>query len=100
MRPFFIAATHFATLYTFNSAIWYKSGQIETGITTRVTDDLDAAQVKYDAIDVDGRHVTLSGIVSDTATKTAYLNTANDIYGALGQLAGLHSKPQATSSRL
>jgi OOP family OmpA-OmpF porin len=89
MRLLFIAATLFATLLTFYSALWYKSEQIETDITARVTDDLDTAQTKNIAIDVNGRHVTLSGIVNDAATETAYLDTANDTYGALGPIDGL-----------
>ena len=89
MRPIFIAATLFATLLTFYSALWYKSEQIETDITARVTDDLDAAQAKNIEIDVDGRHVTLSGIVNDAATETAYLDTADATYGALGPIDGL-----------
>lgn len=89
MRPLFIAGVLFFTLLTFYSALWFKSEEIEADITTRVTEDLEAAQVKNVAIDVDGRHVTLSGVVYDTDTESAYLDTADATYGALGPIDGL-----------
>lgn len=89
MRPILILGVLFFTLLTFYSALWYKSEEIEADITTRVTNDLDTAQAKDVEIDVDGRHVTLSGIVYDTATESAYLDTADQTYGALGPIDGL-----------
>lgn len=89
MRPILIVGVLFFTALTFYSALWFKSEDIEADITTRVTEDLDATDAKNIDIDVDGRHVTLSGIVYDTATETAYLDTANETYGALGPIDGL-----------
>ena len=89
MRPILILGVLFFTLLTFYSALWYKSEEIEADITTRVTNDLDTAQAKDVEIDVDGRHVTLSGIVYDTDTESAYLDTADQTYGALGPIDGL-----------
>lgn len=89
MRPILILGVLFFTLLTFYSALWYKSEEIEADITTRVTSDLDAASAKDVAIDVDGRHVTLSGIVYDAETESAYLDTADKTYGALGPIDGL-----------
>lgn len=89
MRSILIAGVLLFTLLTFYSALWFKSENIEDDITTRVTEDLETAQAKDVAIDVDGRHVTLSGIVYDEATETAYLDTADETYGALGPIDGL-----------
>lgn len=89
MRAFLILCVAIFTLLTFYSALWFKSEDIQTDITNRVTDDLNAQGAKDVAIDVDGRHVTLSGVVYDEATETAYLDTANDTYGALGPIDGL-----------
>ena len=89
MRPILILGVLFFTLLTFYSALWYKSEEIETDITTRVTNDLDTAQAKDVEVDVDGRHVTLSGVVYDADTERTYLDTANQTYGALGPIDGL-----------
>jgi len=54
-----------------------------------VTDDLNATDAQNVAVDVDGRHVTLSGVVYDEATETAHLKTADTTWGALGPIDGL-----------
>ena len=89
MRSILIALVLFVTALTFYSALWYKSEVIEDDITARVTEDLEASDAKNVAIDVDGRHVTLSGVVYDEATEAAYLKTADETYGALGPIDGL-----------
>jgi len=89
MRAFLILCVAAFTLMTFYSALWFKSEEIEADITTRVTDELNTTGAKDVAIDVDGRHVTLSGVVYDEATETAYLDTADKTYGALGPIDGL-----------
>lgn len=89
MRPLFILGVLFAMLLTFYSALWHKSEQIEEDITTRVTADLDQTKAKGIAVDVDGRHITLSGIVYDEKTEQTYLDTATRTYGALGPIDGL-----------
>ncbi|MEP1766997.1 MAG: OmpA family protein [Sulfitobacter sp.] len=89
MRPIFIASVAIATLLTFYSALWFKSEKIEADITQRVANDLAAANPKAITVAVDGRHVTLSGIVDDTQTETTYLNIADETYGALGPIDGL-----------
>lgn len=89
MRPILIACVLFLTLLTFYSALGYKSVDIENDITTRVTDDLTNANAEGVGIDVDGRHVTLSGVVYDEAAEQSYLDVANDTYGALGPIDGL-----------
>lgn len=89
MRPILIACVLFLTLLTFYSALKYKSVDIENDITARVTDDLTAANADGVGIDVDGRHVTLSGVVYDEAAEQSYLDVANETYGALGPIDGL-----------
>ena len=89
MRPLFIAGVLLLTLLTFYSALWFKSETIEADITKRVTEDLAATNAKDIDIGVDGRHVTLSGVVYDAATEEAYLGTADETYGALGPIDGL-----------
>jgi hypothetical protein len=89
MRNFLIAVVLGLTGLTFYSALAYKSKWIEDDITTRVTDEMTTSNAQGVGIDVDGRHVTLSGIVYDEAQETAYLKTANDTYGALGPIDGL-----------
>jgi outer membrane protein OmpA-like peptidoglycan-associated protein/regulator of replication initiation timing len=89
MRPILIAGVLIFTLLTFYSALWYKSEEIEIDITNRVTEDLTAANADGVGIDVDGRHVTLSGVVYDEAAEQSYLDVANDTYGALGPIDGL-----------
>ncbi len=89
MRSFLIACVLLLTVLTFYSALWFKSESIEADITNRVTDDLEAAGADGIEIDVDGRHVTLSGVVYDDATEQSYLETADATYGALGPIDGL-----------
>jgi outer membrane protein OmpA-like peptidoglycan-associated protein/cell division protein FtsL len=89
MRNLLIAVVLGITGLTFYSAFAYKSKIIEDDITKRVTDELTTSNAKGVGIDVDGRHVTLSGIVYDEAQEKSYLDTANDTYGALGPIDGL-----------
>ncbi len=89
MRNLLIALSLGATGLTFYSALAHKSEKIEQDITARVTEDLTANRATGVRVDVDGRHVTLSGIVYDEKQEAAYLKTANDTYGALGPIDGL-----------
>lgn len=89
MRKLFIALVLGVTALTFYSALWFKSESIEDDITARVTDDLMSTGAENIDIKVDGRHVTLSGVVYDEATETGYLETADTTYGALGPIDGL-----------
>ncbi len=89
MRSLLITGVLLLTLLTFYSALWFKSETIEDDITNRVNEDLNTADAKDIDIDVDGRHVTLTGVVYDAATEDAYLETANSTYGALGPIDGL-----------
>ncbi len=89
MRNLLIAVTLLLTAGAFYSANKFKSVEIENDITARVTDALMAENATDIGIDVDGRHVTLSGIVHDEATEATYLQTADDTLGALGPIDGL-----------
>lgn len=89
MRNLLIAFVLLSTALTFYSALWFKSESIEDDITMRVTANLDEASAENVAIDVDGRHVTLSGIVYDEAVEVAYLDAADQTHGALGPIDGL-----------
>ena len=89
MRSILIALVLFATALTFYSALRFKSVTIENDITDRVTADLAETDAKNVAIDVDGRHVTLSGVVYDATAEETYLDTADATYGALGPIDGL-----------
>lgn len=89
MRNLLIVLVLGVTALTFYSALWFKSESIEDDITARVTDDLSSSGAENIEIDVDGRHVTLSGVVFDEATEDAYLETADRTYGALGPIDGL-----------
>lgn len=89
MRAVLIALVLLMTVLTFYSALWFKSESIEQDITKRVTDELENSGATGVDVGVDGRHVTLSGLVYDEATETAYLDTADQTYGALGPIDGL-----------
>jgi len=89
MRIILIALVLLMTVLTFYSALWFKSESIEDDITRRVTDELDTSGATGIDVGVDGRHVTLSGIVYDETTEAAYLDTADRTYGALGPIDGL-----------
>jgi len=89
MRNLLIALVLLVTALTFYSALWFKSTSIEEDITQRVTDELDATNAVDVDVDVDGRHVTLTGVVYDEATEAAHLQTADQTYGALGPIDGL-----------
>lgn len=89
MRNLLIAVTLLLTAGAFYSAYKFKSVEIENDVTARVTDALTAENATDIGIDVDGRHVTLSGIVHDEATEATYLQTADDTLGALGPIDGL-----------
>lgn len=86
MKSILIVATLIATLLTFYSALRFKSEAIETDITARVTEEISVADV---SVDVDGRHVTLSGVVRDTTEEAALLAAADATRGALGPVDGL-----------
>ena len=89
MRNLLIALVLLLTGGLFYSALWYKSEIIEDDITARVTDALDQTGTHNVDIDVDGRHVSLSGVVYDADTETRYLDTADQTFGALGPIDGL-----------
>jgi len=63
MRPLLICLVLGTTALTFYSALWYKSEAIEDDITKRVSEDLIKSGANDVDLDVDGRHVTLSGVV-------------------------------------
>ncbi|MFK7752101.1 MAG: BON domain-containing protein, partial [Sedimentitalea sp.] len=95
MKVLLIVLVLLGTGSAFYSALRYKSVLIEDDITTRVRDDLGAADLRGIDVDVDGRHVTLSGVVYDEAAETRYLDTAKQTYGALGPIDGLTLQPDA-----
>ena len=89
MRGILIAVVLGLTALAFYSALWFKSEIIERDITDRVTKKLSDTDAKDISIDVDGRHVTLSGIVYDAQAEADHLDTADTTYGALGPIDGL-----------
>jgi OmpA-OmpF porin, OOP family len=89
MRRLLIAAVLGVTALTFYSAYRYKSVLIEADITKRVTEALAEKNAKDVTVLVDGRHVSLTGVVFDEATEKAHLATADQTYGALGPIDGL-----------
>lgn len=89
MRYPLIAIVLLATGGTFYSALTFQSAQIEADISERVTRELVSSGAKDIGVDVDGRHVTLSGVVYDQQTETAYLETVSATEGALGPIDGL-----------
>lgn len=89
MRRLLIAIVAIVTGLTFYSAFTYKSKIIQADITSRVTADLAAKGVQNIGIAVDGRDVTLSGVVYDEAAEKSYLDIADKTYGALGPIDGL-----------
>lgn len=89
MRPLLISLVLGTTALTFYSALWYKSEAIEDDITKRVSEELIKSGVNDVASDVDGRHVTLSGVVYSEDIEKARLKVAKGTYGALGPIDGL-----------
>ncbi|MEL6168557.1 MAG: OmpA family protein [Pseudomonadota bacterium] len=89
MKSILIAAVLLITAATFYSAMRYKSVAIEKDIHTRVSEGLDGAGPDAIELDVDGRHVTLSGVVGSAETESVYLKIADETYGALGPIDGL-----------
>ena len=89
MRKLLMAVVLFLTGATFYSALWFKSEKIEDDITQRVGDALNATGATDVDLDVDGRHVTLSGLVFDEEQEQTYLQTADETHGALGPIDGL-----------
>ena len=89
MRLLWVALVALVTALTFYSALWFKSVDIEADITNRVTENLNSANAGNIGVDVDGRHVTLTGIVSDEAQEAQYLGIADATDGALGPIDGL-----------
>lgn len=94
MRGLLIAVVLVLTGLTFYSAMRFKSADIEEDITNRVTAAV-ASEGAGDGIgvDVNGRHVTLSGLVSSEAEEDTYLDAADDTFGALGPIDGLTQNP-------
>jgi len=89
MRALLIAIVLVLTVLAFYSALWFKSETIQADITERVTDELTAVGAQDVDIDVDGRHVTLSGLLYSEDNEKQYLQTADDTWGALGPIDGL-----------
>ena len=89
MKSLLIFGTLGVTALTFYSALAYKSQAIEEDIQLRVTDALAESGGSDVGIDVDGRHVTLSGIVYDAEREEGLLSVADETYGALGPIDGL-----------
>ncbi|MEM7060402.1 MAG: OmpA family protein [Pseudomonadota bacterium] len=77
------------TAAVFYVALWHKSEAIEDDIRARVTNELAAIKQQNISIDVDGRHVTLSGVVHDAGRERHLLNVVDNTYGVLGPIDGL-----------
>ena len=95
MKSLLIFGTLGITAATFYSALWYKSENIEDDIQLRVTEALTENGATDVGIDVDGRHVTLSGIVYDAEREQGLLTIADDTHGALGPIDGLSFAAQS-----
>ena len=89
MRLLFLGGTILATLLTFYSALWHKSEAIEDDIEERSVEAIEAAGGRDIDVDVDGRHVTLTGVVYSEAREDELLDIADETYGALGPIDGL-----------
>lgn len=89
MRAFFIFLAVVVTAMTFFSALRYRSHTIEEDITARVSEGLAAEGATNVDVDVDGRHVNLSGIVPGAEEEQSYLRVADETFGALGPIDGL-----------
>ncbi|MEM9269697.1 MAG: BON domain-containing protein, partial [Pseudomonadota bacterium] len=74
---------------TFYSALWYKSGSIEADITTKTEAALAATNLAPVRLDVDGRHVRLSGHLYAEDDRARYVSAVQEVGGALGPSDGL-----------
>jgi outer membrane protein OmpA-like peptidoglycan-associated protein len=95
MRGFLILCWLVVTALMFYSAFRFKAPEIEQDITERTLAAIEAQGAADIAVDVDGRHVNLRGLIADEAQRDAYLTAANETHGALGPIDGLMMK-QAT----
>jgi len=75
---------------TFISALGFKSGAIEEDVRTRVLENLESNAMSVPELDVNGRHVRMSGFVPTESHKEMSLELADDTYGALGPRDGLN----------
>jgi len=89
MRGLLIFVWLFVAGLTAFSAFKYKSQSIEDDITARTTKKLGSEVLEVASLDVDGRHVTLKGVVASQEVKAGYLETADETFGALGPIDGL-----------
>jgi outer membrane protein OmpA-like peptidoglycan-associated protein len=67
-----------------------KAHDIQADIQMRVERDLALAGGHDVTVRAQGRHVTLSGVVTDQETKVAYMGVARGTYGALGPIDELN----------
>ncbi len=100
MRGFLIFVWCVVTAMMFYSAWRFKAPEIQADIAARVTQEVHGAGGENVAIEVDGRHVNLRGYASSETQKTAFLDTADNTYGALGPVDGLVLPQGATRTFL
>ncbi|MEM8980246.1 MAG: OmpA family protein [Pseudomonadota bacterium] len=94
MRPFIIALVMLFTVGTFFHALRFQSRTIEADVQARAEAAvLDAGGAAID-VSTDGRHVTLSGLVETKAQETAFLDSVDATFGALGPIDGLSLNQQ------
>lgn len=92
MRIFGIVLCLIALGLTGYSALTYKAPEIEADIANRSAKALATASTDDEiAIQVDGRHVTISGRVADDEQKTTLLSLAAAVPGALGPIDDLET---------
>ncbi len=89
MKKLLIVGAVGLTAATFYGAMWHKSEAIEEDIRARVTEEIAATTQPDISVGVDGRHVTLTGVVHDVDRERHLLNVARNTYGALGPIDGL-----------
>lgn len=89
MRQLLIVGVVGLTAAAFYSALWHKSEAIEDDIRTRVSAEIEATTQPDITVGVDGRHVTLTGVVHDVDRERHLLNVARNTFGALGPIDGL-----------
>jgi|GEM_PF-6915829 len=74
VRPFLIFTVLLGTVFTFYSALVFKSEVIERDIDIAIKDELASADVSGVDVQTDGRHVTLTGVVYDAADEARLLD--------------------------
>ncbi|MEL6523240.1 MAG: BON domain-containing protein, partial [Pseudomonadota bacterium] len=89
MRKLLIGGVVVLTVLTFYSALWFKSEAIETDIQTRVAEALSVQGAEGIDVAVDGRHVTLAGLVYSDTAEIELLKAAASTEGVLGPIDGL-----------